>query len=84
MSKTIPDFIRTLGFDMPDYEPQDLRQLVENDKHPAWSCAANILTEGKTPSMELTVREAFLVVAFRHGNNSWGLVSPPLTKENPL
>jgi hypothetical protein len=62
-----------------------VRNQISAGKHAQWNAAVDIFGLSKTPQMSLTVREAFLVVAFRDGKNGWCLISgPTVTKDNAL
>jgi hypothetical protein len=64
---------------------QEVQKMVESGRHLIWNKAVNLLSDKTlTPLMKLRVEEAFLVVAFSHGNGNWGLVTSSITKENPL
>ena len=64
---------------------QDVRNRILAGEHARWNAAVSIFGLSKTPKMGLTVREAFLVVAFRHGKNGWGLIDGPnVTKATAL
>ncbi len=65
---------------------QEVQKMVESGRHLVWNEAVKLLQNDKTPSplMKLMVEEAFLVVAFTHGDGNWGLLTSSITKENPL
>lgn len=64
---------------------QELREQITTGKHEEWNKAVSIFGLTRTPQMGLEVRGAFLVLAFRHGPNAWGLVErASITKDNAL
>jgi hypothetical protein len=63
---------------------QEIKDQILSGKHELWSKAVHVFEQEKTPKMRLVVHRAFLVVAFRHNLNDWGLLTVPVTKENAL
>ena len=66
-------------------ELAEFKGRILTGRHEGWNRAVNILRLGITEKMGLTVREAFLVVAFRHVQGNWGLMgAPTVTKDDAL
>lgn len=66
-------------------ELAEFRDQIIAGKHKEWNQAVDMLRLGKTQKMGLILREAFLVVAFRHGQGEWGLAAAPtVTKDDAL
>ncbi|MGD0966279.1 MAG: hypothetical protein ABSA57_20580 [Candidatus Acidiferrales bacterium] len=68
---------------MTGEELQEFREEIVAGKNQVWSQAVDILRLGRTRK-GLTVREAFLILTFRHGRG-WGLLAgPTVTKDDAL
>jgi len=63
----------------------EVQNQILAGEHATWNELVSIFDLSETPTMGLTVREAFLVVAFRDRKKGWGLsAAPTVTKDTAL